>query len=68
VPTTVVRGEATTAPDRRVAELLRDAIPGCRYATIPGAGHMSPLTHVEELARIVLGHLAWTDAGATTRA
>jgi pimeloyl-ACP methyl ester carboxylesterase len=68
VPTTVVRGEATSAPDRRVAELLREAVPGCRHATIPGAGHMSPLTHPEELARIVLDHLAWTDAGAATRA
>jgi lipase len=68
VPTTVVRGEATTAPDRRVTELLREAVPACRCATIPGAGHMSPLTHPEELARIVLDHLAWTAAGAANRA
>jgi pimeloyl-ACP methyl ester carboxylesterase len=57
VPTTVVCGAETTAPDRRVTELLHGAIPGCRYATIPGAGHMSPLTHPEELGRVVLDHL-----------
>ncbi|CAA9257977.1 MAG: hypothetical protein AVDCRST_MAG08-2490 [uncultured Acetobacteraceae bacterium] len=47
--TTIVRGGETTAPDRRVAELLRDAI--------PGAGRMSSPTRPEELARIVIGHL-----------
>ena len=57
VPTTVVRGEATTAPDRRVAELLGGANPACRSATIAAAGHMSPLTHPEELARIISDHL-----------
>lgn len=40
LPTTIVCGGETTAPDRRVAEVLRDAIPGCRYVTLPGAGHM----------------------------
>ncbi len=68
VPTTVVCGADTTAPDRRVTELLRDAVPGCRYATIPGAGHMSPLTHPEELARIVLDHLGRASAGAAPSA
>ena len=63
-PVTIVCGEATTAPDRRVTELLRDAVPGCRYVTIPGAGHMSPLTHPEELAPIVLDHLGRGGAGA----
>ena len=67
-PTTVARGGDTAAPDRRVAELLRDAIPGCRYVVIPGAGHMSPLTHSEELARIVLDHLERNGAGATASA
>jgi pimeloyl-ACP methyl ester carboxylesterase len=61
-PTTVVLGEETTAPDRRVTELLRDAIPGCRYVGIPGASHMSPLTHPGEVARIVLDRLGRGDA------
>lgn len=57
VPTTIVCGEDTTAPDRRVTELLRDAIGRSRYVTIPGAAHMSPLTHPHDIARIVRTHL-----------
>ena len=51
-----------------MTELLREAVPVCRRAIIPGAGHMSPLSNPEELARIVLDHLAWTDAAARTAA
>jgi pimeloyl-ACP methyl ester carboxylesterase len=68
VPTTVVCGADTTAPDRRVTELLREAVPGCRYAVVPGAGHMSPLTHPEELARIVRDHLGRAGAGVAASA
>ncbi len=57
VPTTIVCGADTTAPDRRVTELLRAAMPESQYTIVPGAGHMSPLTHPDALARIVLDHL-----------
>jgi pimeloyl-ACP methyl ester carboxylesterase len=57
VPTTIVCGGDTTAPDRRVTELLRDAIGASRYVTIPGAAHMSPLTHPHDIAQIVRAHL-----------
>ncbi len=57
VPTTVVYGEATTAPDRRTTELLRDAVPGAKYIGIPGAAHMSPFTHAADVARIIEQHL-----------
>jgi pimeloyl-ACP methyl ester carboxylesterase len=68
VPTTIVCGAETTAPDRRVTELLRNAVPGCRHVTIPGAGHMSSLTHPEDLARIVLDHLGWDGVRTPTAA
>jgi hypothetical protein len=51
-----------------MTELLREAVPGCCYAVVPGAGHMSPLTHPEELARIVLNHLGRAGAGAAASA
>jgi pimeloyl-ACP methyl ester carboxylesterase len=57
VPTTVVLGAETTPADRRTAEVLAGAVPGSRCVTIAGAGHMSPLTHPEEVARIVRDHL-----------
>lgn len=56
-PTLVMRGEKTTVPDRRVAEILRDNIPQCRYEVIPGAEHMSPLTHPEFIAMAVERHI-----------
>lgn len=64
VPTTIVCGEDTTAPDRRVTELLRDAIGASRYVTIPGAAHMSPLTHAHDVAKIIRAHLERGDNSA----
>jgi pimeloyl-ACP methyl ester carboxylesterase len=56
-PITVACGGATSAPDRRVSEILRDAT-DARYEVIAGAGHMSPLSHPAEVARIVRDHMA----------
>lgn len=58
VPTMIVRGADTTAPERRVCEILRDEIPGCVYEVIPEAEHMSPLTHPAEVASVIRRHLA----------
>jgi pimeloyl-ACP methyl ester carboxylesterase len=57
-PTLIVCGGATTAPDRRVTEILREAISNSQYVVIPEAGHMSPLTHPGEVAKLLLGHLS----------
>jgi pimeloyl-ACP methyl ester carboxylesterase len=56
-PTLVMCGEKTTVPDRRVTEILRDHIPRCRYQVIPGAEHMSPLTHPEFIAEAIQWHI-----------
>jgi len=56
-PTLVLCGEKTTVPDRRVTEILRDHIPRCRYKIIPGAEHMSPLTHPGFIAEAVGRHI-----------
>lgn len=58
VSVTMVNGAATTAPDRRVTELIRDLIGGAGHAVVPAAGHMSPMTHPVEVAGIVRAHLA----------
>ncbi len=57
VPTMVICGAETTAPERRVTEILRDEIPSCVYEVIPGAEHMSPLTHPAEVAMLIRQHL-----------
>jgi pimeloyl-ACP methyl ester carboxylesterase len=56
-PTLVMCGEQTTFPDRRVTEILREHLPRCRYAIIPGADHMSPLSHPEFIANAVRDHV-----------
>jgi pimeloyl-ACP methyl ester carboxylesterase len=58
VPTLIMCGATTTTSDRRISEILRDTIPDCRYATIPGAAHMSPLTHPNEVATLLLEQLS----------
>lgn len=57
-PTLIMCGERTTAPDRRVTEILRDQMPKSRYMIIPGADHMSPLSHPEFIANAVRDHVA----------
>jgi pimeloyl-ACP methyl ester carboxylesterase len=57
LPTLVMCGEKTTVPDRRVTEILRDHIPQCRYELIPGADHMSPLSHPVFIAEAVERHI-----------
>jgi len=56
--TLVMCGEKTTLPDRRVTEILRDRMPKCQHMVIPGADHMSPLTHPEFIAKAVRAHIA----------
>ena len=63
LPVTVVCGKKTTAPDRRVTELLRDTLPNAQYVIIPDAEHMSPLTHPEEVASIIDTHLSRIESG-----
>lgn len=57
IPTLVLCGENTTEPDRVVTEILRDELPACDYRIIPGAEHMSPLTHPEPVALAIKAHL-----------
>ena len=65
LPVTVICGEQTTAPDRRVTELLRDTLPNGRYRTIPGAEHMSPLTHPATVANLIQDNLSSDPDGET---
>lgn len=61
VPTLVIRGGDTTRPERRITELLADTIPGCRFDIIPGAEHMCPITHPEDVASSMLRHFEEVD-------
>lgn len=56
-PTLVLCGENTTEPDRVVTQILHRELPASDYRIIPGAEHMSPLTHPEPVAAAIKAHL-----------
>ena len=60
-PMLVLCGEKTSEPDRRVTAILAKTIPECRFAIIPGAEHMSPLSHPDFIARAITNHIETTD-------
>lgn len=63
-PTLILCGGETRPPAERVTEILAGEIPGARRTVIPGAGHMSPLTHASEVATAMAEHLEHASAGA----
>lgn len=48
-PTLLLCGEKTKQSTRGISEILRQAIPEVDYREIPGAGHMSPITHAAQV-------------------
>jgi pimeloyl-ACP methyl ester carboxylesterase len=64
VPTLVLCGERTTAPERRMCELIAGATPSATLGMLPAAGHMSPMTHPKEVAGRIASHIS-THLGAS---
>jgi pimeloyl-ACP methyl ester carboxylesterase len=56
-PVLVLRGEHAPPPTRVAAEALADAIPSACLITIPGAGHMGPITHSADVNRHIVEHI-----------
>lgn len=57
-PTRLIMGERTRAPAKAVIDIVMDLLPDAHLRTVPRAGHMSPLTHPQAVAPLVLEHLA----------
>lgn len=62
-PTLAIRSERPTHFDRRMVELVAEAIPNCEFITLPDCEHMCPLTHPDLVAEAVAAHLAKVEAG-----
>jgi pimeloyl-ACP methyl ester carboxylesterase len=56
-PTLLLCGEKTKPSTRRIAEMLREALPEVEYREIPGAGHLSPITHPARVNEIIIGFI-----------
>lgn len=56
-PVTFIQGAKTRCTARKVIELLNGVIRDRRVVEIPGAGHMSPMTHARQVVDIVMDSL-----------
>jgi pimeloyl-ACP methyl ester carboxylesterase len=59
-PTLLVAGGRTRRPTRAIVDILSESLPSSRLRVLPGAGHMSPFTHRDEIRELVVEHV---DAG-----
>jgi pimeloyl-ACP methyl ester carboxylesterase len=68
LPTLILCGERSPGPSRRIVEMLETTLPRARLERIPGAGHMSPVTHPDAVNAAISKHLYRTAVGTTRRA
>lgn len=57
LPVLIIRGDRSPAVVATVAEALAARMPDVGIATIPGAGHMSPVTHAAQVADLIAVNL-----------
>lgn len=55
-PTLVIHGQTTREPQRVICELIAANAPLGQRAEVPGAGHMSPITHARQVAGLLRAH------------
>jgi pimeloyl-ACP methyl ester carboxylesterase len=66
VPVLALHGEHARSHHRAAMEGLADLIPGCRSATVAGAGHAGPHTHADAVAAAMAPFLASLSPGSAT--
>lgn len=57
MPTLIIQGGCTQLPSRCVCQRLRVALPNASFRVVRAAGHMSPITHREEVNALIRAHL-----------
>ena len=57
IPTFIIRGALSPRPTRGICELLAQVLPDAALTTLEGAGHMAPLTHADQVNRLIANHL-----------
>jgi pimeloyl-ACP methyl ester carboxylesterase len=58
MPVMWLGGALTRNPPQRIGELLADALPQMARYTLPGAGHMGPVTHPRLVNALIAGFVA----------
>jgi len=67
-PTLVIEGSESPEVSRRLCELVAGAVPRATRRTVPGAGHLAPLTDPHIVDPMIAEHLLATDRAASRRA
>jgi pimeloyl-ACP methyl ester carboxylesterase len=67
-PVLVLRGSESPGPARRIAEIVARAMPRAILRTVPGAGHMLPLTHAPAVAAAIAEHVTSPSGASATAA
>lgn len=57
-PTRLIMGARTRKPAKAVIDILMQTLPSAELCIVPRAGHMSPLTHRDQVNPLVLEHVA----------
>lgn len=55
--TLLLQGAMSPLPVRRISRLLAGALPEAELHIVPGAGHLLPMTHADEVNRLICDHL-----------
>ena len=58
MPVLLIAGSETTVAARAVLDILRPQLPKSTLVTVPGAGHMGPLTHADLVNQTIADFLA----------
>jgi pimeloyl-ACP methyl ester carboxylesterase len=56
-PTSILRGDSTTAAESRVCEVLAEVMPRATLETIAGVGHMGILIRADEVSARIAAHV-----------
>lgn len=64
IPVQLLQGACSPNPVHVVSASLSRLLPDCEVARLPGVGHMGPLTHAEEVARLMAEHIDTNTANA----
>jgi len=62
LPTLLMYGENTVPATKRITEMFAEKLPVNRYVEVEGAGHMSPRTHPNTLANLIVDHVGRSSA------
>lgn len=57
VPTLLMQGTRSPSPTRRICGLLADTFPVTQLKNVEGAGHMSPVTHRDQVNAMIIAQL-----------